>query len=409
MKSVSIIIPVIRPEKVDRCKKAAIENAGIDASRIEIVSEVDVDRIGAPKIVKRLVNKSTHGLVLFLGDDTIPQPNYLINALAAMETLPDGWGLVGLNDQFHDGNQLATHWLADKRLLEHLNNEFFHTGYIHCFCDNELIDRCRELDRYVWAQDAVIEHDHPLITGKDPDEGHRKAMDRENYNADWKLYCRRKIDRNVFKLGIGLPIGKRREPNNFWISLLNTDKPAESVLMVPRKEIYEFAGDIAILRNDLAQQALREGCSHLIMMDTDQVYPENTILQLLSHDVDVVGGVVHRRYPPFAPILYRGTLDKYQYVPDEEMYSGDMIEVDATGCACMLIKTEVFLDLDYPWFEIQRKPNGKTVGEDIGFCYKLRSKGKQIYVDTSVSVDHMSEVCVNRSMYELFKQSMGGQ
>jgi hypothetical protein len=53
------------------------------------------------------------------------------------------------------------------------------------------------------------------------------------------------------------------------------------------------------------KQALVKRCTHLLMMDTDQTYPQDTITKLLSHDVTVCGAVIHRRYPPFEPILYR--------------------------------------------------------------------------------------------------------
>ena len=113
---------------------------------------------------------------------------------------------------------------------------------------------------------------------------------------------------------------------------------------------------------------------------------------------------MHRRYPPFSPIMYRGKLSEYEYVSDEEMYSGDLVEVDATGTACLLMKTEIFKDIDPPWFELGVGKDGKTVGEDINFCHKMRGKGYHIYVDTDAPVDHLSLFRVDKSTYELFKK-----
>ena len=163
MNKVSIILPTIRRIKAERCIEAALKYKG--SVDVEIVQGFDTDRIGAPKMVKRLVDKSSHGLVMFLGDDTIPNKGYMDEALKAMATLPDGWGLVALNDQMNGGELLATHWLADKRLLPFLDGEFFHTGYWHCCCDRELTIRCKVLGRYVYAPNAVINHDHPGKTG----------------------------------------------------------------------------------------------------------------------------------------------------------------------------------------------------------------------------------------------------
>ncbi|MFH2075419.1 MAG: hypothetical protein ABIJ57_08750, partial [Pseudomonadota bacterium] len=96
---VSIIIPVIRPESAARCIKAINENAGVPRETFEIVSAQDHDRIGCPEMVKMLTGKTRHDLVMFLGDDTIPEAGFLKEAIEAMETLPDGWGVVGLNTE----------------------------------------------------------------------------------------------------------------------------------------------------------------------------------------------------------------------------------------------------------------------------------------------------------------------
>lgn len=149
---ISIIIPVIRPDKAARCCNAIIENSGIPRSQYEIVTEEDKDRIGAPRMVKKLTDESTGDLVCFLGDDTIPQKDFLKNALEAMATLPDGWGLVGFDDNIRLRGQIkaAAHWLGNKKLLPLLDGCFFHTGYKHCWCDNELTIRAAELGRYIF-------------------------------------------------------------------------------------------------------------------------------------------------------------------------------------------------------------------------------------------------------------------
>lgn len=401
----SIIIPVIRPEKAQRCIAAIIENTGpYDA--YEILEEADVDRIGCPKMVKRLVEQSSGELVLFLGDDCIPQKDFLKNALKAMAELPDGWGLVGFND--NTGRNLPTHWLADKRLLEHLGGEFFHTGYTHCFCDNELMLRAAELDRYVYANDATIEHDHAIIKGEEiEDKDLKRVYSKEVYNKDRLLFSKRynnnwaTPDPNEVKLGIGLPLANRQCDNQFWISFLKMGKP-DCVLLVPSIEVYEFQQDIASIRNDLVEQAINSGCTHLIMMDTDQVYPEDTIFKMMGHNKNVVSAPVHRRYPPFDLILFRNIDGKMVPVPDDERYTGDLIKIDSTGTGCILYNIEVFLKIDPPWFEITTE-NGAPLGEDINFCRKLRRIGEPVYVDTSIKIPHLAMVEINRTFYELYK------
>jgi GT2 family glycosyltransferase len=191
---VSIIIPVIRPVKADRCKNAIIENSGIPQSDYEIIAEEDKDRIGAPKMVKRLTDASRGDLVCFLGDDTIPQKDFLKNAIKAMEALPDGWGMVGFDDNIRLEGQIkaAAHWLADKRLLPMLGGEFFHTGYKHCWCDNELSIRCAEMGRYVFCKEAFVYHDHPIAETSSDDADYRRVYSNEWLSHDIVLFRQRK-------------------------------------------------------------------------------------------------------------------------------------------------------------------------------------------------------------------------
>jgi len=167
---VSIIIPIIRPEKAERCIKMVHENCGV--TDYEIISEEDTERIGCPKMVKKLVGKAKGEYICFIGDDCEPRQDFLKNALMCMwDNLPGQWGLVGLNDE--TGRDLPTHWLAHANMLDHLENrEFFYTGYTHCYCDMELRDRAESLNRYTYCKGAVVKHDHPALTGSptnDPD------------------------------------------------------------------------------------------------------------------------------------------------------------------------------------------------------------------------------------------------
>jgi len=192
-RKVSIIIPVIRPEGAKRCIAAVRENAGVPASRYEIVTREDKERIGAPKMVNGLVDESNHDLVLFLGDDTIPQPDFLKNALVWLEKLPDGWGVVGLNDMKFGGRHFATAWLADKRMLPLLDGKFIHEGYWHCFSDNELTIRSRELKRYIWAEDAKVKHANPVIDKEVAwDEDYRRIYGMEWFHHDQMTFWKRR-------------------------------------------------------------------------------------------------------------------------------------------------------------------------------------------------------------------------
>ena len=405
---ISIIIPVIRPEKAKRCIASIYKNGGLPDSQFEIVTEEDHDRIGAPKMVKRLVEKAKHEIIVFLGDDTTLEQDCLKNALETMHSFPDDFGLVGLNDHHHEGTDLATHWMAHKKLLPFLDGEFFHTGYIHTRCDVELTERCIELGRYIFCPIAGLTHHHPNYGAADSDDDYKNAYAPDTIIHDQKLHRERKLDRVGPTFAIALPLVDEMVHRNFMVTFMLMAKP-DFALLMPRFTPGSMAANIAEVRNDLVQQSMGKygSYSHLIMLDTDQIYPGDCIEKFVQHAMDgykIVGTPVHRSWPPFDPILLRGEQGKYLHVSDEECYSGDMIEVDATGCGAIMYSTDIFYDIKYPWFHITKDKDGKTIGEDIGLCQKMKAAGYSIHVDTSIEIGHMVTYEVKRETHMLFRK-----
>ncbi len=202
---VSIIIPTLgRPEKLKRCLQAIKENAEYDQYEVIVIHDgepvqdpnfypTDVivaqnpERLGVPKTVKKAVEMARGELVMFLGNDCVPDKAFLRNAVQKMyqETGQIFHGLVGLNDGVWDG-RIASHWLASKKLLPLLDGELFHTGYNHVGCDNELTERVRKMGLYWYAEDAKLMHDHPI----------HKGMKEEDMDEVYKLaYSKTKEDR----------------------------------------------------------------------------------------------------------------------------------------------------------------------------------------------------------------------
>lgn len=426
MNKVSIIIPIIRQESADRCKEAIKKNAGIPAEQYEIVSIVDTGGIGCPRMVERLTKHASHNLIMFLGDDTLPEPDFLKHALEAMESLPDGWGVVGLNTQdirVENGNPLA-HWMAHKKMLLHIpGGNFFSTEYAHCWGDNELKDIADDMGRWVWAEKSKIIHEHPINKTAKYDEGYQKAYSDENRNHDFKTYCRRKRDRMQEKYGtklaIAVPLTDQWVYTQFFFSfvkviteymtiLVNNGKPISFDVLMP-----DFPCQIDAARNNLVQQALLAGCTHILMMDTDQVYKtDNMINKMLAHDKPVVGARVHRRYFPFDPLMLRGNIGSLEQVPDDEIRDSDgnfnsSVDVTHTGTGCVMFDMKIFNEMiPDKFFEFKTGEQGQPIGEDIWFFDKLKKKGMPVIVDATIDVKHLTLLAADYGTYQLVKKIM---
>jgi hypothetical protein len=199
-----------------------------------------------------------------------------------------------------------------------------------------------------------------------------------------------------FSLGIGMPLSFHMIPSAFFDSFISMEKP-------PFLYFRSSAGPVDDMRNNIVGEALKAKCTHLIMLDTDQCYHPKTITRLLSHRLPVVGALVYRRYPPFDPLMMKGDISKYQ--PIKEWEPNSLVEVDATGTGCLLFDMEVFRKMPAPWFRFRRDPKTwNAVGEDIGFCSELRGAGYKIFVDTSVTAGHLSQIQVTEPWWRLYEK-----
>jgi|GEM_PF-423412 len=423
---VSICIPVIRMDGLKRCVDAIKKNAGVSEDKYEILWQEDKEGNGCPETLKKIVSMAKSEMILFLGDDTIPERDFLRYAMGAMEKLPDGWGVVGLNTQdIHkpDGNPLA-HWMAHKKMLEHIpGGDFFPTDYEHCYCDNELKDIADDLGRWVCADKCKITHMHPINKTAEYDEGYQKAYDNGKYDRDFKTYCRRKRDRMKekygIKLAIAVPLTDEMVYRQFFFSfvkviteymssLVKYGKPISFDVLMP-----DFPCQIDAARNNLVQQALLLGCTHILMMDTDQIYQTTGMIEkMLAHEKPVVGARVHRRYPPFDPLLLRGDPGKLYQVPDDEIKNEDgsfkeELSVDYTGTGCILYDMKIMNDMiPLKWFRFSVGDSGQPIGEDINFCDELKKANIPVIVDCSIDIKHLSTMAIDWGTYKLFQKIM---
>ncbi len=398
MLEVSIIIPVIRPERAKRCIEAIKAHAGIPEDQYEIITEEDKKRIGVAHMVKRLVEKTKAPRVCFLGDDTVPQRDFLKNALKAMAAIPDGWGLVSFNDN-PTTTRSAAHWVADKRLLPMLDGEFFHTGYKHCFCDDELLVRCQQANRYIYAYDAYILHEHPMVEGQGPtDPDYKRVYAPEIYNHDHELFQKRmangwktplekpavKEPQHPYRILIGVPSGDMLHAhfamNLVNLCILSISKGIRVAICNPQFSLVEVA------RNEIVKAALDFNASHVMMLDSDMTFPPETLLQLLSHDKDIVCCDAVRRRPPITQVLLGMDGKPLKHVAKDKLTADmdQLVEVKGGSSAVSLVKIEVFKRLSMPYFLVEW--NGKSfLGEDYYFSNKARKAGYKMFCDRILS------------------------
>ncbi|KKN70129.1 hypothetical protein LCGC14_0434540 [marine sediment metagenome] len=131
--------------------------------------------------------------------------------------------------------------------------------------------------------------------------------------------------------------------------------------------------------------------THILFLDYDVIPRPNTLKRLLSHDKDIISGV----YP-----IYKNRKIVWCLSTEEPFAAMSINDIPnnifkaKTICnGMMLVKTEVFDKLEWPYWESKWKPGGyEILGADVHFCMKARDAGFDLWVDPKVKCEHIKSV-----------------
>ena len=165
-------------------------------------------------------------------------------------------------------------------------------------------------------------------------------------------------------------------------------------------------------RNDLATLAISMEADYVLWLDSDMVFDPDLLERMMKtakeNDIDILTGLYFRRVQPFSPVLF----DKIEIEDDvcewsefREIPEG-LFEVGACGFGCVLMKTDVFFDVQSK-FGNMFAPIANN-GEDIAFCWRARQCGYKIICDPSIICGHVRTSVVNEQFFKAFGGKTNG-
>ena len=152
-------------------------------------------------------------------------------------------------------------------------------------------------------------------------------------------------------------------------------------------------------RESLIKQAIEVGSEWVLWLDSDMMFPPSVLMRLLAHNEDLVGCNYMKRSYPFKTVAFTDTSDWENWIPIQ--YSNELVEAEAVGMGCVLMKTSLFKELQKPYFEYTYQPKTEDWGgEDFTLFKKFNKLGHTLKIDMNLSneIYHIGTFAYGRSM-----------
>ena len=225
-----------------------------------------------------------------------------------------------------------------------------------------------------------------------------------------------------------------------WVPLVKALNMAYGMMDFPRNNCMvswvhfgTYGKTAAEQRNYGVAEALDRGAEYIWMQDWDVLNPRGAFGGLFQADVDIISGVYWMKEEPPRTMVIAGhnrtffdgwwknhgkvmggrpcaeaeVVDGVQYQPGDviggqqcrvgDIYGGDQLMV--IPCGCLLIKADVFRNIEPPWFKqgggFLRDGFAIDFTDDAYFCQRARDAGYKLNLHTAVQCGHLD---VNRGV-----------
>lgn len=147
---------------------------------------------------------------------------------------------------------------------------------------------------------------------------------------------------------------------------------------------------VYLAREELTSYALGFGFTHVFWLDSDMVFEEEIIDDLLDTGKDFVCGIFHARRPSHMSCIFKSLVPPERYKWDE--YPNDTFKIKGCGMASTLVKTDI-LKAVRDHFGNCFTP-AYNLGEDLAFCRRADELRYEIWCEPTVRVGHIGHIVI---------------
>lgn len=163
---------------------------------------------------------------------------------------------------------------------------------------------------------------------------------------------------------------------------------------------------LPVARDMLIDQALQSNCNYILFLDTDHIFEQPSDPNMaLSQLYQVINKDPNSKDGKIVSALYRAkqkvgfNYAAWMRVNDPNIkgyapiiqWTGNWLEIDATGLGCCLIDINVFKNIERPWFKWELRDDQS---EDFYFFRLAKKHGYNNHVFTDVKLSHLGTLKV---------------
>lgn len=168
---------------------------------------------------------------------------------------------------------------------------------------------------------------------------------------------------------------------------------------------YQGATLVYVGRDKLANKAMNECYTHMLWLDSDMIFTEDLLDDLMYSGKPFVTGIAHGRRAPHVSCIFKEIWPKVDRWEGCE-YPIQAFRIGGCGFACVLIETDIVRNV--------YNKNGtaffpmRELGEDLAFCKRATDMGYEIWAEPSVKLGHIGHITIYPEYEELYRSSIYG-
>jgi glycosyltransferase involved in cell wall biosynthesis len=159
---------------------------------------------------------------------------------------------------------------------------------------------------------------------------------------------------------------------------------------------YFYGYNIQQIRNLQVIWMLNNQFDHVLHVDSDMTFPPHTLEWLLYMQTErraiTSGCYVQRKESEKILEVYVHDVQTggHVHLPVQDLAPNRIMNVQAVGFGCCLVRRDVYEQVSDPWFEYHNPtPHKAIVSEDVDLCMKATQKGFEIGVHTGLHYGHI--------------------